>query len=83
MLIKTTNIVVDSCKSQGVKSCSNTVPAISPKPAIWAIARSIKIIPLRNTSRPSGPFVREIINPIASAGVTISMVVLSMVNLFF
>ena len=42
--------------------------AINPKPAIWATAKSIKIIPLFKTSIPRGTWVKTIIEQINNAG---------------
>ena len=57
-----------NCKSENGASGKRTVPAIKPRPAICAIARSMNIIPLRTTSAPSGPFTKLISKQAKRAG---------------
>ena len=57
-----------NCRSQNGATGKRTVPAIKPSPAMWAIARSMKIMPRRTTSAPSGPFTKLISKQANRAG---------------
>src|SRR5262249_11032716 len=50
------------------------VAVTMPKPAIWAMARSMKTMPRRSTSMPSGACVAAIRRPATSAGPTIDSI---------